>query len=354
MLVAALAAALLSEVLATVFFTITVAYVLVPFRRELTARGLSRRWANALTTAAAFVGTLLILSPLLVVLLLRLDVLLGLVEAIPDEISVNLFGFAYVLTFDQALTIVSAYLRGLARNAAREAPVLLIKFTLFSLLLYSLVSGGESVRRAVLGVVPAEYRDVVTALSRRTRETLFAIYVLQAVTAVGTFLIAIPVFVLLGYRYPVTLATVAGVLQFVPIVGPSVLLAGLAGFHLLVGETVRAAVVFFVGGFFVAWLPDVLIRPRLAMETAHLPGGLYFIGFVGGLLTLGPVGVIAGPLVVALLAEVVDLLAGEVELEPVADPGPQTDPTASADADPNPEPEAERRSEPEPEPSDDG
>jgi predicted PurR-regulated permease PerM len=56
----------------------------------------------------------------------------------------------------------------------------------------------------------------------------------------------------------------------------------------------------------------VLIRPRLAHETAQLPGGLYFVGFVGGLLTLGPVGVIAGPLVVALVVELSSLLSSEL------------------------------------------
>jgi predicted PurR-regulated permease PerM len=309
----ALTAVLLADVLATVLFTVTVAYVLIPLRRALTDRGLSHWWASAVTTAAAFVGTLLVLSPLLVVLLLRLDALLGLIVLVPEEVSLDLFGYTYVLTLEQVLTIATATLRSLARSAASAIPVLLIKLSLFIILLFSLIAGAKSARRAVMAVVPPAYRDVADALDRRTRETLFAIYVLQAVTALGTFLVAIPVFALLGYRFPVTLATVAGVLQFIPIVGPSVLLAGLAVFHVLLGDPVRAAVVFVVGGFFVAWLPDILIRPRLAVETAHLPGGLYFVGFVGGLLTLGPVGIVAGPLAVALLAEVVDLLAMELD-----------------------------------------
>jgi predicted PurR-regulated permease PerM len=35
---------------------------------------------------------------------------------------------------------------------------------------------------------------------------------------------------------------------------------------------------------------------------------LYFVGFVGGVLTLGAIGIIAGPLIVAILVEVVELL----------------------------------------------
>jgi predicted PurR-regulated permease PerM len=158
---------------------------------------------------------------------------------------------------------------------------------------------------------------VAKALDGRVHDTLFAIYVLQLATAVGTFLIAAPVFVLLGYPFFITLATVCAVLQFIPILGPSLVLAAIAGFELLAGRPFQAALVFLVGGFFVAWLPDVFIRPRLARETANLSGGLYFIGFVGGLLSLGPVGVIAGPLVVAVVAELMNLVSVEFNDVPI-------------------------------------
>ena len=74
-----------------------------------------------------------------------------------------------------------------------------------------------------------------------------------------------------------------------------------------------------LGGLLVAWLPDLVIRPRLARETADLPGSLYFVGFVAGLLTLGPIGVIAGPLAVALVVEIGGLLTDEFNRIPVAD-----------------------------------
>jgi predicted PurR-regulated permease PerM len=91
----------------------------------------------------------------------------------------------------------------------------------------------------------------------------------------------------------------------------------LTGYHVALGQLPQAVAIFVLGGVLIAWLPDVLIRPRLASETAHLPGGLYFVGFVGGLLTLGPVGVIAGPLVVALVLELAGLVSTELNDIPV-------------------------------------
>lgn len=116
----------------------------------------------------------------------------------------------------------------------------------------------------------------------------------------------------LNRRTRETLSAVAAILQFVPVVGPSVLLAALAGYHLAVGELLRAVLVATVGGVVIALLPDVLIRPRLARRTADIPGSLYFVGFFGGVLTLGPIGVVAGPLAVGLFVEVATLLSAEL------------------------------------------
>jgi predicted PurR-regulated permease PerM len=318
-LLSLLATLVLLNVVATVFFAVTVAYLLAPLRTRLSDRGVSQWWASVLATAAGFLGTVAVFAPLVVVLLLRFESLVAILNLVPDSVTLAVLGFEYTVTLDTALAVVVARLSDIAGQFVTAAPVLLIKLTLFAFVVFALLVREDATRRAVLSIVPPSYRETAKALDRRTRETLFAIYVLQAATALGTFLIALPVFVLLGYDYPVALATVAAILQFLPIVGPSILLFGLGAYHLAVGELVRGVLVAVGGGFFVAWLPDVLIRPRLARETTNLPGSLYFVGFVGGLLSLGPIGVIAGPLVVALVIEVASVLSAEMNTVAVAD-----------------------------------
>jgi predicted PurR-regulated permease PerM len=318
-LLSLLAALALLDVLATVFFAVTVAYLLAPVRTRLSDRGVSQWWASALATTAGFLGVVVVFTPLVVVLVLRFESLVAILEFVPDSVTLAVLGFEYTITLETALAVVVAQLSAIAGQFVTSAPVLLIKLTLFAFLVFALLVQGETTRRAVLSIVPPGYRETAKALDRTTRETLFAIYVLQAATALGTFLIAFPVFTLLGYEFPIALATVAAVLQFLPIVGPSVLLLGLGAYHLALGQLLQAALVVFVGGFFVAWLPDILIRPRLARETTNLPGSLYFVGFVGGLLSLGPIGVIAGPLVVALVIEVASLLSAELNTVAVGD-----------------------------------
>ncbi|GAA0650155.1 AI-2E family transporter [Salarchaeum japonicum] len=307
---ATLAAAVLFDVLGTVFFALTVTYLLAPLHRRLNDR-LPPWPAAAATTVAVTTGVLLALASVTLLLARRADDIVQFIREIPAEFTFVVLDTPVVVDVSTLLAAAREAASAVAVDAATALPTLGLKLTVFAFLVFALLIHHRDVERAVLAAIPHTYHDVTSALAGRARATLYAIYVLQAATGLGTFLIALPVFFALGYGPFPTLALAAGVLQFLPVVGPSIVVLALAGYHLTTGDVTSAVLVVVVAGVLVAWLPDVLIRPRLARETANLPGSLYFVGFVGGLLTLGPVGIIAGPLVAALLAEAIRLLAAE-------------------------------------------
>lgn len=309
----------LLDVLSTVFFAVTVAYVLYPVRRWLVDRGLPVWAASAAVAAGAFALVLVVLVPLAFVLYRRRRVLFDLLERTPDTIEIPIGPLVYTIDTVAILDSLRGLLADVALDMAAATPVIALQLFLFAILLYALTLQPKAAGRSILRVVPSEYHDVVRALDRRIRETLFGIYVLQAATAAGTFIIALVVFFLLGYSAPFTLAVVAGLLQFVPVVGPGLLVGVLAVVDLLAGNVTRAVLVAVIGAVFIGLAPDAIIRPRLAEWAADLPMSLYFIGFTGGILTVGPIGFIAGPLAVAVLVEVVSLLAED------GSPGTQTE-----------------------------
>lgn len=275
-------------------------------------RGVPSWWASAAATAIAFLSVVVLFASFGFLLYRRRGELLRFLVSLPDSLTFDVLGVSYTVDATVLLAVTQEYIREIAFSLARLAPVLAIKGTLFALLVFALLIQRQRTRQALLAPIPPGYRDVAAALHERTRETLSAIYVLQAATATATFVVALPVFYALGYKFVFTLALVAGFLQFLPIVGPSFLVAALALFRLTEGDVTGAVLVFVIGGVVIGWLPDAVIRTRLARETAHLPGSLYFIGFTGGLLSVGPIGFIAGPLVVALVVEATTLLAAEV------------------------------------------
>ncbi|WP_338730236.1 AI-2E family transporter [Haladaptatus sp. DJG-WS-42] len=307
--IALLAAFLLADVVATVFFAITVAYVLFPFREYLVTHHLKPRYASALATVVAFLSLAGLLAPIGIVIYLRRLQLAEFIQNLPPEIVLRYSGFFYVIRTEDAILYANNTLTQIAISGVQAAPVLALKAALFTFLVFAILLEPRGVAAAIFRPIPRPYHDIAIALHERIRDTLFAIYVLQAATALGTFVLALAVFFILGYESFFALAVIAGIFQFIPILGPSVLVVALAGYQVSIGDVNAAAAVLILGLIVIAFVPDALIRPRLAEQTADLPGSLYFIGFVGGILSVGVMGFIAGPLIIALFVEAIDLLS---------------------------------------------
>lgn len=304
-----LTAAVLWEVVEVVFFAITVAYVLHPLRQRLVDRGLSRRIASGLVTTFAFVVVVVLLSPIVWTLFRRRGAILELLRNLPPEIPIEAFGVVMTLDTADLVSTASAIIRDIASSLAFSSVFLMLELGMFTILLYGLLLRPNAVGRAAFEITPPQYHDVLRALNDRVSGTLYALYVIQAATAVITFPIALVVFYLLGYSDALLLSVLSAILQFVPIVGPGMLAVGVAGYDIVIGMPDRAVGVIILGPLLIGLLPDLLVRPRLASSQAQLPASLYFVGFTGGVLTVGVIGIIAGPLVVALLVEVTDLLS---------------------------------------------
>ncbi len=305
------AAALLWEILPTVFFAITIAYILYPLRQWLYRHGASERLAAVTCTTSAFIAGVLLVLPLFAALYLRRGQLFGSLQRLPETVPLAFGEFSYTIDL-KSLFVSARELSGdIAVTLAQTAPALALKVFIFTLVVYALLRRPQQVRRAILRPVPTAYRDIVLSLHERTQSILYAIYVLQAAVSFGTFLIGYVVFLVLGYESAFTLAVIGGILQFIPILGPSVLVVGLAAVEILAGDVAGAITITVIGFVVIGFLPDALIRPRLARLTTGMPGSLYFVGFTGGVLSVGLVGLVAGPVVVALLAEAVSLLTKE-------------------------------------------
>lgn len=309
---AALTALVLAEVLATVVFAVTLAYVLLPVRRVAAERGASARIAAGTATALASLVAVAFVLPPAFVLYQRRRAVVAVFESLPSEIPITVGETTVRVAVAPLVDAGRDAVTGLAIEVAAAAPVIVLKAVVLVLLVYGLLYRPGALRTAATRALPDRYHDVLFALDRRTAETLRAIYVLQAATAAGTFLLGTLTFWLLGYESPVVLGVFSGLLQFVPILGPSVVVGVLAVLDLLAGDVTGAVVVTVVGLVVVGFLPDAVIRTRLAEYTTELPVSLYFVGFVGGVLTVGAVGFVLGPLVVALLVETVVLLSDGV------------------------------------------
>jgi len=107
------------------------------------------------------------------------------------------------------------------------------------------------------------------------------------------------VYVAVGLPYPASIAAVTGVLAVIPFGAPFIY--NLAALYMLsIGKTV-AAVVIFAAGSAVIFVADHFIRPILIGGAARLPFLWVLLGLLGGLETLGIIGLFLGPAIMAAL-----------------------------------------------------
>ena len=305
----------LQSVFATVFLAVTVAYVLYPVRQLLVGRGLGPRVAAAVSTALAFVAVLALVVPPGAALYLRRGTLFAFLGQVPERLTVAVGQFSYTLEFAALLQTLQDAAGGLAFGLAQRLPALSFKLFLFTLVVYALLIRPARLGETLLRPVPRQYHDIVVAFHERTRSMLYGIYVLQAAVAVATFFVAMVVFLVFGYDSWFTLSVLSGLLQFVPVLGPSLLVLVVGATEVVAGNLNQAVAIVTVGLVVVGFLPDAILRPRLAHIATDVPASVYFIGFTGGTLSVGLVGIVAGPVAVAWLAEAVALLSAETDVE---------------------------------------
>lgn len=135
-------------------------------------------------------------------------------------------------------------------------------------------------------------------------------------------LIAIGEGIILGVAYwiagvpsPVTLGVLTGVMALIP--GGAPLSFTLVSFYLVASGSVGAGIALFAWGSVELFIVDKTIRPRLVGGPIKLPFLPTFFGLVGGVKTMGFLGLFIGPVLMALLVAVWREWVREVEISAV-------------------------------------
>jgi predicted PurR-regulated permease PerM len=168
-------------------------------------------------------------------------------------------------------------------------------------LFFLLVRGDELVR----------WLDSVSPLGQgRTRELLatfgrvsFAVIASAGITAAVQAVAAMIGFLITRVPSPLFFALVTFFLALVPAIGAAVVCLFAALLLLVTGHPYMAA-------FLVAWglvvvgLADNLVKPLLIRRGLEIHGAIVFFSLIGGLTTFGAIGLLVGPLLVALFLAV--------------------------------------------------
>lgn len=107
------------------------------------------------------------------------------------------------------------------------------------------------------------------------------------------------VYLAVGLPYPASVGAVTGVLAVIPFGAP--LVYAIASLYMISVGKMLAAVVIFAAGSIVVFIADHFVRPVLIGGSARLPFLWVLLGLLGGLETLGFIGLFLGPATMAAL-----------------------------------------------------
>ena len=217
---------------------------------------------------------------------------------------------------------------------------------LIPILSFFLLKDADSFRRSVLAMLPRGrlrwrgdefFEDINQTLAAYIRAQLIACFLIGAICSIGFWLI--------GFPSPLVLGLIAGILEFVPLVGPltvAILVALLALLHSGFGQAF--VVLLFLGVLRV--VHDYVVYPKIIGQGIHLHPLAVILAILAGAEIAGVAGIFLAIPVIAILtvsyrhwlehrgsetiAEVLEEAVVEAEVEAVL---ASTHPTASTTAD---------------------
>jgi predicted PurR-regulated permease PerM len=178
-----------------------------------------------------------------------------------------------------------------------------IFFVVFTM--YYFFRDSERIRAALVDVLPLEHEQSEQIFAH-TREVITAsVNGVIVIAAVQGTLGGIA-FAALGIPSPLLWGAVMFVTSMIPLGGSALVWAPCALFLLLTGHWIKALVLVLWGALVIGMLDNIL-RPKLVGNRTRLHELLVFFSVIGGLAVFGPLGLVVGPVVVAITLALLDV-----------------------------------------------
>ncbi|HVQ28804.1 MAG TPA: AI-2E family transporter, partial [Vicinamibacteria bacterium] len=150
------------------------------------------------------------------------------------------------------------------------------------------------------------------------RNVSVAVLVSSVATAGVQSLAALAGYLVAGVPKPLFFTAVTFVVAFIPAIGAATVVVALGGLLYLTGHPLAATLLALWGLLGVGFI-DNLVKPWMMKGRMEIHGALIFFALLGGLTTFGPVGLVAGPLILSFFLAVVRLWRNTAPLdEPLA------------------------------------
>jgi predicted PurR-regulated permease PerM len=287
-------------------------------------RRLARRWGQ---TAAAFVSTigvtLIIIVPMVFVVIAFVHQGVTAVQAMQnglangrfvklDEFWARLQNWFPDLGSDDLPTtlrhyggVAAAYIVTKLGTIIEHTALFFFHVCVTIFALFYLFRDGQPMVKRLKDLLPFEFSHREHMLTQ-AHQLIFASVTSSVAAAVAHAGLGALAFWCTGLKAPLFWGVMMGFFSFLPAVGSAIIWVPLS-ISLMAGGHVARGVILLIACVVIVSAVDYLLRPLLIGGETQLGGLLVFIGVVGGITAFGLLGVVLGPIVVALAVSLLDL-----------------------------------------------
>jgi predicted PurR-regulated permease PerM len=186
-------------------------------------------------------------------------------------------------------------------NIILNLPLLLVQIIIAIFFAYYLLLTGKDAAEKTANLLPEPRRKVGYHFLNELDGVFKMLFTINFDTGVYNSIVALIIFHTLGVPFALIWALLAAFLSVVRFLGPWLIFVPLSFYFFELNDFLKGFMILFLGVIFLEYIPEYILRPRLAGRIVPINSMLAFIAYVAPLATLGPQGIIVGPLVFGFL-----------------------------------------------------
>ncbi len=293
---------------------------------------LSRRWGRTGAAIATTVGvTLILIAPTLLIMIAFVRQAVDAVQSIQLGVQAGHYswiGNLWLRLQQRYPSVIPGDFTGLLHHYAQQAASYVgeqlgtvlrhtaeffFHLTVTILAMFYLYRDGDAIVTRLRELLPFEegHREKMVY---EIRDLIYASVISSLAAAAAHGVLGGIAFAIVGFRAPIFWGVMMGFFSLVPVVG-SALIWGPIAISLMVGGHIGKGIFLIVVCAIIVGLVDNLIRPWLISGRAQMGGLIVFISVLGGIAVFGMLGVVLGPIIVAMAASLLDLYVPSVPNE---------------------------------------
>ena len=212
---------------------------------------------------------------------------------------------------------LSRQMTGIATKAIKNTLFMTFNLIVLTFTLFFFLRDGPYLIRRGMELIPMAPQNKTSVLNR-LQVTLYAVIRGVLVVALLQGVLAGGGFAVLGVPFPILLGLLTTIFAVIPFIGPASIW-GPVSIGLAINGDMQTSFLVFLWGALVISVVDNFVRPMLISKDAKIPVLLLFFGIFGGLITYGAVGLLLGPVTIALLLAFINIYRREYDwlLNPV-------------------------------------